>query len=74
MLSGYCMATPHSTPPDILSTYRQGRLPAPYLVAKQNKYKLFLDIFIYVNIQEISAQTLLTLIYKLLENEDIYKP
>lgn len=40
----------------------------------ENKYKLFLDIFIYVNIQEISAQTLLTLIYKLLENEDIYKP
>lgn len=27
----------------------------------ENKYKLFLDIFIYVNIQEISAQTLLTL-------------
>lgn len=40
----------------------------------ENKYKLFLDIFIYVNIQEISAQTLLTLIYKLLEIEDIYKP
>jgi len=40
----------------------------------ENKYKLFLDIFLYVNIQKISAQTLLTLIYKLIENKDIYKP
>mgnify|MGYP003590654166 CR=1 FL=1 len=40
----------------------------------ENKYKLFLDIFLYVNILKISEQMLLTLIYKLLENEDIYKP
>ena len=39
----------------------------------ENKYKLFLDIFSYVNIKKICAQTLLTLVYKLLENEDIYE-
>lgn len=40
----------------------------------ENKNKLFLDIFLYVNIQKINAQALLTLIYKLLETEDIYTP
>lgn len=40
----------------------------------ENKYELFLNIFLYVDIQKISAQVLLTLIYKLLENENTYKP
>lgn len=40
----------------------------------KDKYKLFLDIFLYVDIQKISANTLLTLIYKLLEDENTYKP
>ena len=39
-----------------------------------NKYRLFLDIFLCVDIQKINAQTFLTLIYKLIENDDIYKP
>lgn len=40
----------------------------------KDKYKLFTDIFLYVDIQKISANTLLTLIYKLLEDENTYKP
>ena len=38
------------------------------------KYKLFLDIFLYVDVQKISPQTLLTLVYKLIESEDNYEP
>lgn len=38
------------------------------------KYKLFLDIFLYVDVQKISPQTLLTLVYKLIESEDGYEP
>ncbi|WP_299186151.1 DUF4365 domain-containing protein [uncultured Psychrobacter sp.] len=38
------------------------------------KYKLFLDIFLYVDVQKISPQTLLTLVYKLIESEDSYEP
>lgn len=38
------------------------------------KHKLFLDIFLYVDVQKISPQTLLTLVYKLIESEDSYDP
>lgn len=60
------MATPHSTPTDMLSTYRQGRLPAPYLVAKQNKYKLFFTnslvvktLFILLHLTLLKSQLLI---------------
>lgn len=38
------------------------------------KYNLFLNIFLYVNVQKISPQTLLSLVYKLTESEDSYEP